>query len=222
MVLLIAPVAALALSGCDRGEQPAPEASAMPLLSPEELQAELDEVLDFNHKNRRLNTQDHAAWQVLHGIVAYENEFQIRHGDQNVYAVEYLLDGGRLKGWEMEPGEVLPSTGRRGVRAILMQGSKEGQGHPDQWLGYLSQCGLAPDRVIRVGGEEYTVADWVAQIEWDVPRNPVREYSWTLMALTAYHPTDYTWTASDGKTWSIEDLVRIEVENGLDGAARTG
>lgn len=209
------------MAGCNKAEPPA-AAAATPLLPKEKLLADLDAVLDFNHQNRRLNTQDHAAWQVLHGIVAYENAFQIRHGDENVLAVQYLLDGGRLKGWEMEPGDMLASTGRRGLRAIVMPGSKEGQGHYDQWLGYLSQCGLAPEQAIRVGGQEFTVSDYVAQIEWDVPRNPTREYSWTLMALTAYRPTDHTWTASDGKTWSIEDLVRIEVENGFDGAACGG
>lgn len=220
LACLLLPVAWLALSGCNKTvEQPAP---TVQLMSPEELRAELDEVIDFTHHNRRLNTRDHAAWQVLHGIVAYENEFQIRHGDTNVYAVPYLLEGGALKGWVMEPGDLLPSTGRRGLRAVVQPGSKEGQGHYDQWLGYLSQCALEPDRVIRVGDEEFTVADYVAQIEWDVPRNPTREYSWTLMALTSYRPTDYTWVASDGKTWSIEQLVQIEVENGLEGAACGG
>ena len=34
-----------------------------------------------------------------------------------------------------------------------------------------------------------------------------REYSWTLIALNRYLPTDATWTASDGQTWSIERLV---------------
>jgi hypothetical protein len=179
-------------------------------------------VLEFNHQNRRLNTKDHAAWQVLHGIVAYGNEFQIRDGDQNVRAVQYLLEGGQLEGWEMEPGDLFPSTGRRGLRAIVQPGSKEGQGHPDQWLGYLAGCGLAADQTIRVGADEFNVADYLAQIQWDVPRNPAREYSWTVMALSAYYPTDHTWVASDGKTWSTEQLVKIEVENGTDEAACGG
>lgn len=217
MILLIVSLAPL---GC--GNSPAESVPAAALLPQDDLLAELDEVIDFTHRNRRLNTQDHAAWQVLHGIVAYENEFQIRHGDENVHAVQYLLDGGRLKGWEMEAGDMLASTGRRGLRAVVQPGSKEGQGHYDQWLGYLSQCALPPDQKVRVGEEEFTVADYVAQIEWDVPRNPTREYSWTLMALTAYRPTDHTWTASDGKTWSIEQLVQIEVENGFDAAACGG
>jgi hypothetical protein len=55
----------------------------------------------------------------------------------------------------------------------------------------------------------------MAQVEWDVPRNADREYSWTLMGLTTYHPTDYEWTASDGRRWSIEQLVQIEAEHDL-------
>jgi hypothetical protein len=208
--------------GCNKAGQAPEPVAATALMSPDELQKELDEVIDFTHHNRRLNTQDHAAWQILHGIVAYESDFVIRHGDDDVNAIQYLMDGGRLKGWEMEPGDMIPLTGRRGLRAIVQAGSKEGQGHYDQWLGYLSQSGLLPEAKIRVGANEFTIADYMAQIEWDVPRNPTREYSWTLMAMSAYRPTDYTWTASDGKTWSVEQLVDIEVDNGFDGAACGG
>jgi hypothetical protein len=36
------------------------------------------------------------------------------------------------------------------------------------------------------------------------------------MALTAYYPSDYKWTASDSQEWSIEKLVEIELEHSLD------
>src|SRR5258706_2885547 len=67
-----------------------------------------------------------------------------------------------------------------------------------------------------VEGKPHTIADYVRQIELDVPRNMDREYSWTLMALTAYHPTDFKWTASDGKEWSIPQLVETELEFDID------
>jgi hypothetical protein len=64
--------------------------------------------------------------------------------------------------------------------------------------------------------------DYVGQVLWDVPRNVQQEYSWTLIGLTTYLPTDHTWTASDGKQWSIEQLVRIEAEHDLHSSACGG
>ena len=107
-----------------------------------------------------------------------------------------------------------PETGRRGVKTYIA-GDKMGQGHTDQWMGYLSDCKLSLDEKIIVEGEEHTVADYIEQMKLDVHKNALREYSWTLMALSAYYPSNYEWTAGDGQTWSIPKLVEIELEHDL-------
>jgi hypothetical protein len=76
----------------------------------------------------------HGAWQVVHGILAFGREFPLQHDGTESAAVDYLLDGGRLTGWNLR-------SGSPGVVAVVEEGSTTGQGHPDQWLGYLSQCG---------------------------------------------------------------------------------
>jgi len=55
-----------------------------------------------------------------------------------------------------------------------------------------------------------------------VHKNTTQEFSWTLMALTAYYPTDYTWKAGDGSPWSIEKLVEIELGHNLEASACGG
>jgi hypothetical protein len=121
-----------------------------------------------------------------------------------------------MKGMELLEGDVLDAaTGRRGIKSFIA-GDKMGQGHTDQWMGYLSDCRLPLEEKIVVAGVEHTVADYIEQMKLDVPKNPLREYSWTLMALTAYFPSDYKWTAGDGQEWSIERLVEIELEHSLD------
>ena len=70
----------------------------------------------------------------------------------------------------------------------LELGSKSGQGHPDQWLGYLQDCGVTLEDKVIIDGKTYVVNDWVEQIERDIHRNPNQEYSWTLMALTKLSP----------------------------------
>ena len=100
--------------------------------SPDEIKRQLDDALDFTY-TRRLDTKVNAAWQIIHGCIAYKQEFLIRHNGQDVRAIEFLFGGGTVEGWEFEPGMVLdPATGRRGLRAIPRPGSNRGQGHEDQ------------------------------------------------------------------------------------------
>lgn len=189
------------------------------LPSDDEIQKKLDEALDLTFEKRHLNLDDHAAWQIVHGILAFDRAFEIeldKKSGKRVSALDYLLDGGAMKGWTMQPGIMLDeATGRRGLKAVVEGGTKAGQGHYDQWLGYLADCNLKPDQTIKSADHVYTMADYVRQVEYDVPQNVEQEFSWTLMALTTYHPTDYEWTASDGEKWSIAKLVEIECGHDL-------
>ena len=117
-----------------------------------------------------------------------------------------------MEGWTVERGKF-------GPRAILEPGTKTGQGHTDQWIAVLAHCGLSSERFMEVRGTRFTMGDWVHQVQYDVPRNAHQEYSWTLIGLTLYVPTDAKWIANDGKEWSIERLVSIEAEQELDMSA---
>ena len=194
------------------------------LTTPDELERQLDEVLTQTSE-RRLNLEDHAAWQILHGVLAYQREFLVQREPDGelVRAVHHLLEGGSLRGWTVEPGLVRDEgSNRRGLRALLEAGSKSGQGHPDQWFAVLAQCGLEPSQRIVADDHIYTMADFVAQVQSDLPRNLDREFSWTLIGLTSYLPTDASWTAVDGESWSIERLVEIELDQDLGSSACGG
>ncbi len=186
------------------------------LPSDDELKQMLDAELEFACHGRRLNLKNHAAWQIVHGALAYGHDFLITDNDgKDVSALAYLLSGGRMTGWTMEPGVSLGDPPRPGLRAIVESGSKTGQGHADQWLGYLADVGMKLDQEIKAAGRDFTIEDYLRQVEHDVPTNVEQEYSWTIMALTAYRPTNHRWTASDGKEWSTERLVEIELGHDL-------
>ena len=207
-----------ALAVCSLGCNPVVETPTTPDLSealaaPEDFQQELDDVLSAT-RARRLSLDEHAAWQILHGALAFGTDFQVERDGQWVSAVEHLTSGGRMRGWTTEPGIDL-GDGRRGLRAMLEAGSKSGQGHADQWFAVLAQTGLPPESTIIVDDQTYTMADFVHQVQWDVPRNVEQEYSWTLIGLTIYLQTDATWTAADDQQWSIERLMEIELEHDL-------
>ena len=218
-------ILAAVAAGCI-SQSPAPSsAPEPPLPSADELRQQLDDALEWTFRNRHLNLRDHAAWQILHGVLAFQRAFAVETepGGKQLRAMEHLLGGGAMNGWTLEPGRVLDeATGRRGLRAILEQGTKTGQGHQDQWLHILAVCGYEPSQPIVVQGVRYTIADMVEQAQWDVPRNVQREYSWTVSALSAYLPSSAQWVAQDGKPWSLAELVAAETEQDLATAACGG
>lgn len=174
---------------------------------PRELVPLIDEVLDFTRDRRQLDSTRHAAWQILHGVLAYGRDFEITHEGKPVNTIDWVFTGGQLRGWTMRPGEV-------GLKAVLEAGSKAGQGHEDQWLAVLSQCDLPPDQKIVVGDDEFTMLDLVRQTQHDVFVG--KECSWTLIGLTHYLPIDAEWKASDGSTWTIERIVGMEAGEHLE------
>lgn len=200
------------LTGCD----PAAETAQVELPADDELKQRIDEILNFTLENRQLNTRDHAAWQILHGALAFGRSFEIEHEGRRVSAVEHMLAGGKIKGWTAGPGFVLETIDGEdvlGLRAEVEQGSGTGQGHYDQWLAVLAQCGLREDEEIKVDDRVYKMSQYVRQVQLEIPRNLVQEYSWTLIGLTSYMPTTATWEAFDGSQWSIEELVDYEAEH---------
>ena len=184
----------------------------------------IDVALTHARDARLLDAGVQGAWQVVHGILAFGPEFPLATRAATAPALSYLLDGGALVGWKLRPGNP-------GVIAIVEEGSTMGQGHPDQWLGYLSQCGVAEsgDRLVEgipldtplsVGGRRFTIADLLAQAQHDI--RPGQEATWTLMALSAWLPHDAAWTSGDGERWTTERVVGMEAEADIASAACGG
>ncbi len=185
--------------------------------SEDALRDRLDAALEFTCQNRRLDVSEQNAWQIIHGALAFGKDFTVLADGKDVSVIEYAMSGGKMNGWNLEKGDLLDAkTGRYGVRAKVEPGTMAGQGHSDQWMGYLADCHLKPDQEIIVEGEKRTLEDYIRQIELDVYRAHNREFSWTLMGLTAYRPSKHYWVAGDGTTWSIEKMVEEELSYNTD------
>jgi hypothetical protein len=182
----------------------------------------LESVLSRELIHRRLSLKRHAAWQIMHGFLAYGKELPIDSDGNSVNLLDHLLEGGQMQGWDIYPGDVIPTTGRRGVVARLSESDYFGQGHIDQWLAIFAQQRIPKESTIRLGGEVFTLEDWLRQSQWDVSRNYTAEYSWTLIALTYYFPNERVWTARDGKEWDWETLVEFELGESLVSSACGG
>ncbi len=209
--LLLFTVLGLSFTGCQKKDSAATTPTfTSKELSKDEEQRELntrleriEKILDHTLNQRRLNTRDHAAWQIVHALLAFGKDLQIEHNGQLVPALQWLLDGNALTGWNLRPGD-------RGVVVPVEVGSKTGQGHPDQWLGYLSQTGLDPQTKIKVAGKDYTIHDLLTQAQWDL--TPGMEATWTLMALgtPTYWKLNDSWQSRNGETWTVERLAGME------------
>ena len=175
----------------------------------------VDRTLSENRDRRLLSVDRNAAWQVAHGAVAYGLELPLDVDGNRTPALGYLFSGGAMRGWQLSTGPVHPVTGRPMLKAFVEAGSYVGQGHVDQFLGYISQNHLPLDLEVLVDNQKLTLEDWGRTAQWEIPNNPYREYSWTLIALTNLFPNDYEWQAADGKTWTLEPLVEFEAKQDL-------
>ncbi|RLS35706.1 MAG: ADP-ribosylation factor-directed GTPase activating protein isoform b [Planctomycetota bacterium] len=217
MAAVLAVGSLLLLSGCQKTSIPLPAApSASADADRDELCRRIDAALAYARDRRLLDASVHGAWQVVHGILAFGAELPLATAEGRTQALPYLLGGGGLTGWRIRPAA-------EGLLATIDEGSTTGQGHPDQWLGYLSQCGAAGlpiDTPIEVAGRMFTLRDLLTQAQADI--RPGREATWTLMALAAWLPTDASWTSSDGRSWSVEDVVAMEAGADIDDSACGG
>jgi len=213
---LLALLPSILIAGCrdqDSTTISAQQVAAEDLPDEDQLRERLDEVLDFCHDERLLRSDQHGAWQILHGVLAYGRNFEIEHNGELVNVVDWVTSGGNLDGWSMRRGPA-------GLIAEVEAGTKRGQGHPDQWLAILSQCDLPSSHPIQVGSETYTIADLVKQTMFDVWEG--KECSWTLIGLTQYIPLDSEWTARDGQQWTIEKIMAMEARQNINASACGG
>ena len=181
----------------------------------------IDETLELVLRHRQLDAEVHAAWQVLHGVLAYGRAFPVLSHGKSVSAIEYLQGGGYLNGWKFSPGDRLDGN-RVGLRAVPEPGSFAGQGHSDQWFAILAQTNLNLELPIIIQEKSHLLDDFLQQVKLDVPFNPEQEWSWTLIGLTNYLPTSAKWIAGDGNSWSVEKLVEAESQQELNSSACGG
>lgn len=193
-----------------------------------ELISRIDRVLADNLNSRQLDVATHGAWQVLHGILAYGEGFEVRTPSGTKLAIEYLLQGNTLEGFRPQPGDLLSPGNEsgdpisRGLRFAFEPSTKTGQGHRDQWMAVLAQSGITLETNIRVGNEEYQWRDVVRQTEYDIPLNLEEEFSWTLIGLLAYRETDHRWVARDEREYSIELLLEVELSQSIESSVCGG
>jgi hypothetical protein len=218
--LIVILAAALAV-GCPLAEDPI-RPTGVPLDATEPLEDLVARTLEENRIHRQLSTETHGAWQILHGVLAYGERFSISTPEGSKPALQALLGGEPIDGFHPTRGDTLGEPPRVGLRVAMEPLTKIGQGHRDQWLAIVAQCGLPLDTEVHSPDHVFTLADWLRQAEYDVPRNLELEFSWSLIALTAYHDTNHRWISRDGMEYATADLLESELDQALPSSACGG
>lgn len=170
----------------------------------------------INQVRQRELLLNNCFWTVFHGILGLGPTFELKHpllGIQ-VNAVDYICSGGELRGLHFIPTQygVDVENGEQFVS----------QGHQDQFVAEMAQCGLPADKPFIVQGKKYLLMDFVRHSQMRARTNANQELSWTIIVLGQFLGTDIAWTNSYGEKLRFEDLVRYEVAATVEQAACGG
>jgi hypothetical protein len=167
------------------------------------LATEVEKAIDVTAR-RFLETEVHTPWQIVHGMLAYRRNYMIKQNGVKVNALNWIASGPVYK--DQPWFEKMPY----GAHAHPYNNVPYAfQGHPNQFLAYMTMCDLPLDFKFKAAGDQtVTIADFLNGAQMEV--NDREEVTWTLWFLAHYLEPDARWTNKDGQPWSMERLVQIE------------
>jgi len=193
----------------------APPESAPSASVTDPLAAQVDEAIRVTSR-RFLDTEVHTPWQIVHGLLAYRHDYLIKDHGRKVSALEWVASGPTYQGqpWFEKTSYGAHAHPYNGVPYAF-------QGHPCQFLAYMTMCDLPQNFKFRAaGGETVTVNDLLQGAQMEV--NDREEVTWVLWFLAHYLESDAQWTNKDGEPWSMERLVQVETRKTVTASACGG
>lgn len=187
----------------------APEKPRDPLL------ALVDQAIEVTSQ-RQLRVGMNSPWQIVHGVVAlrWDMRIQTQDGKGSVSAIEYLMAGNT---YENQPIWQETAWGGRGHPYTRPYAH---EGHPTQFLGYMTMANIPLDYEIKTPNKIITVRDVINDAKMQVRQGP--EITWTLWALAHYEESDAQWLNNANEPWSIERLVKLQVDERVTNSACGG
>ena len=179
-------------------EKPAPEPRD-PLLTL------VDQAIEVTTQ-RKLRLGVNSPWQIVHGVVALRWDMRIETADGkgSVSAIEWLMGGNKFEGQSLWLATQWGGRGHPYTRPYAHEG------HPTQFLGYMTMANIPLDYEVQTDTKLVTVRDIINDAKMQVRQGP--EITWTLWALAHYEEPDAQWYNSAGEAWSIERLVKMQVD----------
>ena len=220
-------VAVLQMDGLVRADEqpsgaqiPLPEQGS-PRVAPRAVPADplaalAQEAVEISQR-RFLDADVHTPWQIMHGILAYRDKYEIKLKGEKINALQWVASGPRFMMRDQETGKPLKEGdigepwwektehGGRGHRYTVPYAF---EGHPNQFAAIMTLSTLPPDFTFQTPDGPITMADIVHNAQMEVSTD--EEITWTLWFLCFYVEPDASWLNRHGEPWSMERLVRLQ------------
>lgn len=166
---------------------------------------------------RKLTAGVHTPWQVVHGILAQRWDLSMlkkENPQEEVSGIEWITGGVYFDGmplWEATP---YGGRGHPFTRPYAFEG------HPTQFLGYMSMANIPLEYEVKTPTKIITIKDIINDAKMQVHTGV--EITWTLWALAHYEEPDCQWFNAAGEPWSIERLVKLQIDEPVTSGACGG
>ncbi len=186
------------LSGCSHPEQEDNSVVTVDLLG------KVEAFLVAAASETRISTAQHTPWELLHAGIGIGPQGSLQDGPAVLSIVEYFKNGGPYL------SQSIYERRHGGVAVRHSQNRSELERHPNQFLAYFGMMGLPLDMPIAVSSpSDATIKDLLdtACLQFD----PTDEITFTLIAAAIYLPDDAMWTDDHGRSWTLKDLIALEL-----------
>jgi hypothetical protein len=166
---------------------------------------------------RKLTAGVHTPWQVVHGILAQRWDLSLVKKDnprEEVSGIEWITSGVYFDGmplWEATP---YGGRGHPFTRPYAFEG------HPTQFMGYMTMANIPLEYEVQTATKIITIKDIIHDAKMQVHGGV--EITWTLWTLAHYEEPDAQWFNAAGEPWSIERLVKMQVDEEVTAGACGG
>ena len=172
----------------------------------DELGKRVEEAIQVSTR-RYLTADVHTPWQIVHGMLALRRDYQIKKGTEKISAIDWISAGQTFQ------GEPWFQKTRFGGRAHLFNKAYAFEGHPNQFFAILTMSDLSLEHKFQTPQGTITVKDMINNAKMEA--NSVEEMTWTLWALSRYVEADAQWKNKSGQIWSMERLVRTQINENV-------
>ena len=166
---------------------------------------------------RRLTAGVHTPWQVVHGILAQRWELALlkkEHPGEELNAIEWITSGVTFDGEPLWEATLYGGRGHPFTRPYAFEG------HPTQFMGYMTMANIPLEYEVKTPTKVITIGDIIKDAKMQIHQGV--EITWTLWALAHYEEPDAQWFNAAGEPWSIERLVRMQIDEPVTSGACGG
>ena len=163
----------------------------------------IDEAIAITSR-RHLSADKHTPWQICHGVLALRDNYYILKDGKKIKALDWIASGPEFDG---KPWWLATEHGGKGHPFTKPY---HFEGHPNQFLALFTLCRLPRDYSFKAGDKTITVEDIINNAKMEA--NDEEEMTWTLWFLAFYLDPNSEWLNQKGEAWSIERLIKKQME----------